>query len=216
MMANMDRTREKLEDILSKKEYQVYHEDHRNVLEIWWDKAKSWIMDQLSKLFSNYEPSNGLADVIMVGVIVIVVLLVVLGVWLAIRSNRRKRHFRDRQPLTSRNEISWSFHKHLSAADEAEMQQHYGMATRHMFLAVLLYFHEIGWLEARSWKTNWEYYAELNKINKQSAEQFYNLALLFDEVVYGERVMQKDEYNKYREATMVWLNEFEITKPPEG
>ena len=215
-MANIDETREKLEGILSKREYQVYYEDNRNFLEIGWDKAKNWFMELLSKLFSSYEPSSGMVEIIMIGIIAIVIILVGLGVFLVVRSNRRKRKFRDRLPLTSRNEMSWSCHNHLSAADEQEKQQNYQFATRHMFLALLLYFHEKSWLEARSWKTNWEYYAELKKVNQQSADQFYNLALLFDEVVYGERVMQKDEYIKYREAVMTWLNQDDLREPSEG
>lgn len=215
-MANIDETKEKLQDILSERAYQIYYEDNRNFLQVWWDKAKNWVTEQLEKLFNSYEPSSGMVEVVMVGVILLVVILVGLGIFLAVRRTRRKRKFHDRQPLTSTNEMSWSFHHHLSAANEQEKQQNYQKATRHMFLALLLYFHEKGWLQARSWKTNWEYYAELKNVNQQSADQFYHLALLFDEVVYGERVMQKDEYIKYREAAMNWLEQDDIQKPSEG
>ena len=215
-MANIDEAKDKLEGILSKREYQIYYEDNRNFLEIWWDKAKGWFMEQLAKLFQNFEPSSGLADIMMIGIIVIVIVLVGLGIFLAVRSNRRKRKFRDHQPLSSRSEMNWSFNNHLSAADEQESQQNYRSATRHMFLALLLYFHENGWLEAKSWKTNWEYYAELKKLNQQRADQFYNLALLFDEVVYGEHIMGQDEYLLYKEAAMTWLNQDESAEPSDG
>ena len=66
-----------------------------------------------------------------------------------------------------------------------------------MFLALLLYFHEKEWLEARIWKTNWEYYEEIRKVNQEWADQFYHLALLFDEATYGERKVDKEEYIRF-------------------
>lgn len=215
-MENVDEAREKLKHILAKDEYQIYHEDNRNILQIWWDNAKDWLMEQLSKLSINFQPSSGMASVILIGIIIVVIALIGLVIFFVVRNSRRKQALHDYQPLTSTNEMNWTFHHHLTKAQEEEKKQNYATAARHMFLALLLYFHDKGWLEARVWKTNWEYYAELRKVNQQSADHFYNLALLFDEVVYGERVMQKDEYISYRDEAMTWLNKDAAENTSEG
>src|SRR5699024_4298162 len=103
--------------------------------------------------------------------------------------------FRNHRPLKYISENEWSSHNHLSEAEKQASAGNYSVAVRHMFLALLLYFHENDMVEAKSWKTNWDYCDELRKVNQPLAEQFYHLALLFDEVFYGERVMTRDEYS---------------------
>ncbi|WP_268872907.1 DUF4129 domain-containing protein [Neobacillus fumarioli] len=71
----------------------------------------------------------------------------------------------------------------------------------------MLYFHEKNWLEARIWKTNWDYYDELRRVDLQEADQFYRLAQIFDEVTYGERTVSKEEYVQFKQEAMKWLGE---------
>lgn len=76
-------------------------------------------------------------------------------------------------------------------------------------MALLLFFHDKEWLEAKLWKTNWEYYDELRKVKQAWADEFYDLALVFDEVAYGEYEIDQVEYNQFREKTFAWLEHSE-------
>ena len=107
--------------------------------------------------------------------------------------------------INERNELVVS--NASSRSNETRRLTDYTLSTRHLFLALLLYFHEKEWLEARIWKTNWEYYDELKKVNQEWAEQFYHLAYFFDEVTYGERNVQKEEYIQFHNEAMKWLGE---------
>jgi hypothetical protein len=120
---------------------------------------------------------------------------------------KRKRTLRHRKPIQTKNEMEWSYRRHVSEAKKNESLEEYTISTRHMFLALLLYYHEKEWLKARIWKTNWDYYDELRKIDQEEANQFYNLALLFDEVTYGERIVIKEEYFKYRDEVSSLLKD---------
>ena len=66
---------------------------------------------------------------------------------------------------------------------ELESSGEYSQATRHLFLAILLFFDEKGWLVAKRWKTNWEYYDELVRTDKKRAERFFDFALLYYKVL---------------------------------
>ncbi|WP_218212222.1 hypothetical protein, partial [Pseudomonas sp. 2822-15] len=90
--------------------------------------------------------------------------------FLIARTVNRKRIYRDHKPLEAMKELNWSYQNHLDEALRKERLQDYSLATRHLFLALLLYFHDVKWLEARIWKTNWEYYEELKQVNEESAE----------------------------------------------
>ncbi|MBY7141539.1 DUF4129 domain-containing protein [Virgibacillus sp. NKC19-3] len=199
--------REELEDILDQPEYQIYYEDNRNFLEVWWDQLKNWFHDLLSDILPSLEPTQGVASIILMVLIGIVVVLIGFVVFLAFRKGRRSRTFRDYQPLQSMNEKDWTYHDHLTEARKQENSENYTGATRHMFLALLFYFHAKNWLIVRNWKTNGEYVAELKEVNQQIADPFYHLALVFDQVVYGERHLQKSEYIPFRDEIMGWLTE---------
>lgn len=204
-LADTDHAKDKLQDILSKEEYQVYYEDNRNFLKIWWDRFVGWLEEQLSDLFPALESTGGAANIILVLIILVVLALIGLLVFLLVRRTRRRSTFQDHQPLERLAEKDWSYREHFEKALKLETNEEYTEATRHLFLAVLLYFHEKEWLVARRWKTNWEYVAELKQVNQQEAEAFYRLALLFDETVYGERTLKKHEFLHYRNEAMRWL-----------
>ncbi|WP_072889565.1 DUF4129 domain-containing protein [Ornithinibacillus halophilus] len=210
-MENIDETRDELEKILSEREYQVYFEDNRSFIEKWWDNIKEWIMEQLSKVFSSLEPTNGLADAVLFFIVAVLIGLLILALFLWIRSVNRKRKFHEHKPLYSVKEIDWTYQQHLSEAESQEGNEDYRKATRHLFLSILLYLNDKEWLEAKVWKTNLEYVEELRKINKNHALSFYQLAQFFDEVVYGEREINQSEYVEFKElAHKLWqLEELE-------
>lgn len=206
-MLNENRARDQLEEILDGEEYKAYHDESQGLLASWWGKAKEWLAEQLGKLFPSLEPTGGAASGILITLIVIVVAILLVVAFFAIRNGVRKRKFRSNKPLQSMNEMEWSYERHLEEAYKQEVLEDHSKATRHMFLALLLYFHERDYLEAKVWKTNWEYYDELRKVNREWAERFYRLALLFDEVAYGEREVEEEEYFPYKHEALSWLGQ---------
>src|SRR5690625_491519 len=204
-MQSPDKAREELEEILNQKEYQDYYEDQRNFIQIWWDKLKQWFSELLSDLFSGFNPSIDFADTVLVIIIGVAVLLACLVGFLIFRSVKRKRTFNTHQPLQSVDEMEWSVTEHLKEAKRQEREENYSLATRHQFLALLLYFHERKWLEAHVWKTNWDYVNELKREDKQKAEAFYELARIFDEAFYGKRMIKHEEYLSYEKKVQKWL-----------
>ncbi|WNS77469.1 DUF4129 domain-containing protein [Bacillus sp. DTU_2020_1000418_1_SI_GHA_SEK_038] len=206
-MLETNKAKDELQRILDGKEYRVYYNDSKSMIEIWWEEAKKWIAEQLSKLFPSIESTSGASGLILIIILIIVVVLLSIAVFLVARNMKRNRMLRDQKPLQSMQELNWTFQEHLLEARKLEALGDYTLSTRHMFLALLLYLHEKEWLEARIWKTNWEYYDELQKINPSWAENFYHLAHLFDEATYGEREITKVEYDQFCNEAMFWLQE---------
>ncbi|GAB3802269.1 DUF4129 domain-containing protein [Virgibacillus kimchii] len=206
-MENPDRARERLEEILSQREYQVYYEENRNFLQILWDRLSEWFFELLEEWLMGMEPSNAFSDTLLVILIGVVILLAIVVIFFAVRSVRRKRSAREHQPFHSADELEWSVDRHVREAEKQAGKGNYSLGIRHQFLALLLYFHDLELLKASVWKTNWDYFAELQKKDKQRAGAFYELARIFDEAVYGEREMEQAEYENYREQVRGWMRE---------
>lgn len=205
-MEDANKARNELQSILSSREYQVYYRP-KGFLETWWEHAKEWLAQKLAKLFPSIEAAGNAAGAILIIIIAVVIILVAWVLFLIIRHGRRNRILKNQKPLQSVCEIHWSSHRHLDEARRQEALNEYSLSTRHLFLALLLYFHKKNWLDARIWKTNWDYYDELRKIDLQEAAQFYRLAQIFDEVTYGERTVSKEEYVQFKQEAMKWLGE---------
>ncbi|WP_078380488.1 hypothetical protein [Sutcliffiella halmapala] len=204
-MLNEEKAREELENILQQKEYQDYYVDTRNTFEILWDKLLSWLAELLTKFFPSLEATSGTAGNILFVVICLVIVTLVIIFIMIMSKHRRDRSIRNQQPFQSENELEWTYYQHLTESKKQETLGDYTLSTRHLFLALLLYFHEKTWLEARIWKTNWEYYEELRKVHKESAVTFFNFALLFDRATYGKQQIQKEEYIPYRNEALKWF-----------
>ena len=208
-MLDANKARDKLEDILNKKEYQVYNNHSKGFLEILWEKAKAWLTEQFEKLIPSSDSASRLSGPILIAIIVFVIICLAFVAFILIRNSKRNRMLRDQKPLKSMQEMNWSFQQHLNEGSRQEEIENYTSATRHLFLALLLYFHDKKWLEARMWKTNWDYYEELRKVNNQSADRFYKLSSFFDEVTYGEQIVQKDAFLSFKNGVMIWFKEDE-------
>lgn len=202
-MQNEEQARKQLETILNGKEYQVYYEDNRSLIERLWDNFLMWLEENLN-WSAPLGTSNGIPGFILIGMIVIVVIVLF---FILLKKRMEKRTFQLSQPLQRENELNWSFHKHLQEAEKQENEGNYSLATRHLFLAFLLYFHEREWVVAKIWKTNWEYYEELKKENNEVAKLFQKLALLFDQATYGEKDVKKEQYLLFRDEVVSWIKE---------
>lgn len=215
-MKNPDNMRDDLQEILNQEQYQRYYGGEKNIIQIWWANIKEWFRDLLSKLFIEFQPSNSFADTVLVIIFGVVILLLLFGIFLIIRSSRRKRAFQSHKPIQSMNELEWSVECHLQAAKKQSKQGEFSLATRHQFLALLLHFHEQGWLNAKSWKTNWDYFAELQRKSSSRAKIFNQLALTFDEAFYGKRDVSEPEYESYKMNIQKWLDERNEMHHAEG
>ncbi|CAH2713706.1 hypothetical protein BACCIP111895_00860 [Neobacillus rhizosphaerae] len=210
-MLDANKAREELKDILETREYQIYHNNTKGLMEALWEKAKQWIAEQLLKLFPSFESASSASGPILIAIIIVVIILLTMAALFMMPTISRNKMLRNKKPLQSKKEINWSYQRHLIEAKKQEDLTEYTLSTRHLFLALLLYFHEKNWLEARIWKTNWDYYEELRKVNQQWAVQFYDLAAFFDEVTYGERKVQKDECLQFQTEVRKMLGEHEQT-----
>ncbi len=214
-MLNADKAKDQLKETLNTNEYIAYQPESPNFLQRLWEKAQQWIIDLLSDLIPSIEPSTGAANAVLITTMIVVIALLAVFLFVILRNARRKQKFRYQNPLQDLHEMEWSYTRHLSEAKKLESQGEYSPATRHLFLALLLYFHDREWLEARVWKTNWEYYEELVKVNKAWAKKFYHLALIFDEVTYGEKHIGKEEYDSYHNEVLLWVAEEKDANPEQ-
>ncbi|KMJ59480.1 hypothetical protein AB685_00950 [Bacillus sp. LL01] len=199
--------RGKLEEILKQDEYRIYYADNRNSLQMWWDEVKAWLADLLSRLFPSMENTSGTAGNILILILGLVIIFMVVVLSMYISRYRKNRAIKAKQPFQSSNEMEWSYFQHVAEAKKYEDLEDYSLATRHLFLGILLFFHEKEWLEAKIWKTNWEYFEELKRGHKNQADLFFNFALLFDRATYGKQQVLKEEYQRYRDVAMKWIHE---------
>ncbi|TYS70368.1 DUF4129 domain-containing protein [Sutcliffiella horikoshii] len=206
-MLKEPKAREQIEEILDQQEYQAFNNDSRNTLQIWWDELKAWLADLLSRLFPSMENTSGTAGNILIFVIILVIVLLAAWIITYLVSSNRNRRNKVTKPFQSGEELDWSFHQHVAEAKKYEDVEDYSLATRHLFLGLLLNFHERNWLVAKIWKTNWEYYDELRREQRELAEFFFNFALLFDRGTYGKQKIGKDDYLSYRDIALKWIND---------
>lgn len=207
--------KEQFEDILHQKEYQIYYEDNRNLLQ----RLKDWIVDLLAKLlekvFPALESTTNIAGILVTIIVIIVVFILAIMLTRISKNISRKRKFQSSVPLTNLHELEWTYEDHFETAYKKEKSLQYGHAVRHLFLALLLYYHEINWLKAEIWKTNWDYFEELRKTNRSSANVFYELMKLFDDVTYGKRMVTADEYHAYKQKVKDLFDEAQKLKQVE-
>ncbi|WP_222599389.1 DUF4129 domain-containing protein [Aquibacillus kalidii] len=198
---NNEEAKQQLESILNKQEYQAYYKNHESFIGMWWDRAKEWIGDLLSDWFRSFEPTSGVSEGILMIIVIVAICLILLLVVYLWKNVSRARKFRA-SPIQTLHEMDWTYERHITEAEKYEEKGNYTLASRHMFLALLLFLHEKEWLEAKIWKTNWDYYEELSKRDRSQAEQFFELTLLFDEATYGERNIERDEHQRYRSSIL--------------
>ncbi|WP_026673255.1 hypothetical protein [Alkalihalobacterium bogoriense] len=190
--------REKLEEILKQTEYTAYYDQTESFIESIWARVEAWIVEILIKLFPSLEPTGSIAQLAVIVIVIVFVVILCISLFFIGRNVQRRRKFRSAKPFQSANEFKWTYREHREAAKNYEKESNYNEATRHLFFALLLFYHETKRLHAKIWKTNWEYYDELQKGDSSDAVLFFNLALLFEKVTYGEGAVEKEEYDSYQ------------------
>lgn len=207
-VAKLEQAKRRLETIMDQQEYQVYYQDNRSLIDKAIDRFLSWLVDVLNGWSINIDPSNNVGTAILyifllLGIIAVIVVGIFLSRnWLGKRSLKNRKPFHTHQP-------DWSSSQHWLEASHLEDKQLFHQATRHLFLSFLLMLHESDILLARMWKTNWEYYEEIRRNDQALAEQFYQFAIFFEEVTYGERQLNHEAYSSYRNRVQQWMEDFE-------
>lgn len=200
-----------LEEILKQGEYTVYSKPP-GFVEKCWNKAMAWLADLLESWFPSLEGSRSAAAPLLIGFIAIAVLILAWIAYLLIRNSRRKMLNREYKPLQFSREIDWTYEMHMERAYRLEAEGQLRTAVRHFFLALLLFLDKQKSIEARQWKTNWEYFAELGKSSRADADRFYELASVFDEVTYGERQISNNDFLSFRGKIASWLEEGRVER----
>lgn len=202
-MKQTNEVRDELEKILSEQEYQAYY--NQTFLERMWARVQEWLNDVLASVFGNMG-ATGFSSTLFIYFVIII--LIIVGIIVLVHMNpsfSKRSKIGKHAPIYSSHELEWTFEMHLVEAKRQEEKMDFTKATRHSFLATLLFFHEKEWLKAKIWKTNWEYYEELLKVNRDAANFFKEVVQLFDEATYGERKIQQKEYEIFAKDVEQWI-----------
>lgn len=208
-MSSYESERSQLNDILNQREYQIYYEDHRGLIQRIWDFIKEWIGNFLNILFESFDPNTTLGNTIITSLMVVLLVLIIIGLFVTIMIFMRRRRLKNIRPLgnTTIPDLGWQDHQ--EAAKKYAHVADYPLATRHQFLAFLLFLNHVNWLEAKRWKTNWEYYDELRGKQKELAEDFYQFALFFEQTTYGEQQVMQQDFEPYQTKINQWITEIQ-------
>ncbi|UOQ49209.1 DUF4129 domain-containing protein [Gracilibacillus caseinilyticus] len=198
-MSDYQKEREQLKKILQQDEYQVYQQDNRSIIEKIYDHISSWISDLLDNMFQSFEPGSTAGNIIVVVLVISLAVILVLGILTFTTFMVRRKKWSSYQPFLKNTELSWDYQQHMRMVATYEAEANYQLAIRHQFLALLLRLEEYHLLTIQQWKTNREYYEELNKRDRHIASSFYRLAVQFEHVTYGEKTVQQTDYLKYQE-----------------
>ncbi|WP_163539422.1 hypothetical protein [Gracilibacillus sp. YIM 98692] len=207
-MARHEQAKETIENILEQHEYQIYYEDHRSFLKKVWDKLTTWVGDWLKEWFASFEPDSTASNVIVSLIIFTLLVSIIVGAFLIINKMIQNKRLGKRKPFRTQD-IEWQYHEHLYEVERQEKNENYPLATRHLFLALLLLLHDKGWLEKKNWKTNWDYDKELRQSDHYLADKFYQTALYFEQITYGEQAAYLEEYQVYKTKVLQWIKQLE-------
>ena len=195
-MKPLDSLRDDLQEILATKEYQIYNHENQNVLLDLLKRLENWLNSILNTIFPQADFVKRTSEWLSYGIATLGVLLFILLLFLLLsRFVRQGRVNQKRVDMSNR--LTRSVQQHLAEAHRLTEQAEYSLALRHLFLGFILYLDQNQWIEARVWKTNWEYYAELKDRAPQLANSFNTLAIRFEEAMYGGRSIAMGDYWSY-------------------
>ncbi|UOQ45029.1 DUF4129 domain-containing protein [Halobacillus salinarum] len=201
-----DKAEKQLKAILNQDEYQAYYEENKT----FFDRIKEWIGDWVKSLFERLFPNAHFSEqataffgyaIGIIGVVLFVLVVLYLRRGLSKNTSMKSRN----ELFQQSSKLQWSFKEHVAEADRLEKENNLNEAARHLFMALLLLFEEKEWVVPKAWKTNLDYYEELQAVDQQAAERFLALAVVFDEVTYGTRTVTPVEYQRFADQAMSWL-----------
>ncbi|KYG34095.1 DUF4129 domain-containing protein [Alkalihalobacillus trypoxylicola] len=205
-MIEPNHAREELQSILSKSEYTAYYDDSDGLVARLFLDVINLFNELLGMLFPDIEFEASGNSFLVFGLVITGLVILIVAIFLLAKNWKRKRDMKRSKPLQELSQEILSFESHFKIAQELEDKGDFSGATRHLFLALLLYLQDIEWLVTRAWKTNWEYYDEIKRNDKESAARFYECALLFERATYGYHQITKEEFEPFKEQVTKWIH----------
>lgn len=205
-MKPLDSLREDLQGILDTQEYQIYTQENKSLLQTMFEDLKNWLHQMLQNIFPHTDVAKRTSEWLSYGITALgLVLLFVLLFLLLSRFVRQGRvHL---QQVSMSQGQTFTAQGHLGEAYRLAGEENYQSALRNLFLGLIIYLDQNQRIEAKAWKTNWEYYSELEDRSPQLANSFYMLAIKFEEAMYGGRPISKDDYWLYHNQVNKWIHE---------
>ncbi|WNC12653.1 DUF4129 domain-containing protein [Brevibacillus brevis] len=180
--------KEQLKEILSRDEFSHHGEQG----ESWLRQAMDQFLEKLLGLFQRGHLPEGTSSTVSTIILAAAAIgLIVLVFWLARRLGREQRY---RQPLFSGTEKVHSYADYLREAKELGQRKQWREGERSLFLALLVYMQEKGWLRVEPWKTNWEYAEEIHYHKPGESDVFRTHAQAFERVWYGQSAVSEEHF----------------------
>lgn len=203
----MSNPKKQLEEILNQEEYQAYYVEQESVFQQVIESIGKWLSNLFHSLFPNAEINSPQVEGLLYFIGIIGLGLLVFLLFRMKKSVTSYSDYASTKPMKDAESKEWKYEDHMRAAAQLKSDGKTTEAARHVFLAMLLYFEERGWLTVQIWKTNGDYYQELRKINLALAEDFQGLAILFDRVTYGKQTLSEAEYDNYYTQARQWMGQ---------
>lgn len=205
-MKPLDSLREDLQAILATKEYLIYTQENKSLLQDLFAGLKNWLDKILHSLFPQANIAKRTSEWLSYGIATLGVLLLFLLLFLLFSRFVRQGRVHSKQVNMSKRQ-TLTAQGHLAEAQRLAEEGNYNSALRNLFLGFILHLDQTKRIEAKAWKTNWEYYAELKDRAPQLANSFYTLAIQFEEAMYGGRPIARDDYWLYYNQVNLWIHE---------
>jgi hypothetical protein len=202
----LDLLREDLQGILATKEYHIYTQENKSILQDLFDGLKNWLNKILQNIFPHADVAKRTSEWLSYGIAALGLLLLFLMLFLLLSRFVRHGQVHSKHVSMAKGQ-TLTAQRHLAEAHKLAEAGNYSSALRLLFLGSILYLNQNQWIEAKVWKTNWEYYAELKDRAPQLANSFYTLAVKFEEAMYGGRPIARDDYWLYHNQVNKWIHE---------
>ncbi|MDR3271646.1 MAG: DUF4129 domain-containing protein [Peptococcaceae bacterium] len=195
---------ETIRNILAERAYAIYYEEKTSILQDLLAKLREKILYLLDKFLPDLDIPASVSAVLAYVVIAFFILLLAGCVIYIVNHLLRHQHLQ-RQAVISSRELRQSVVDHLNLAAECAAGEDLPAATRHLFLACILYLDQAGYVQARLWKTNGEYVEELRAGKPTLATVFDQLALKFEDGYYGGKLISREDYHRYRQRVLLLM-----------
>jgi hypothetical protein len=206
----IDSLKEELQGILAGKEYRVYHRENQNLLKDLLNRLKDWLYSILKNIFPQADIAQKTSEWLSYGLAVLGALFLCFLLYLLLSRFVRQGRVNP-QRMSMAKGLTLTVQHHFGEAQSLADREEYALAVRHLFLGFILHLDQNRWIEAKAWKTNWEYFAELKVRAPKLANSFTSLAVKFEEAMYGGRPISRDDYWLYHNQVSRWIHEGETT-----
>jgi hypothetical protein len=190
----LEHAQQELEQILGGLEYQIYHVERPwSFITDWLARVREGLMASWSGVFperadlaSGFSYFSILVLVLCFGLFIFVLVRVLQNVSVGTL-------WREQVPGGALHRQSTP-KMYLREAERWAGEQDYEQAMRALFTGLLIFLDEKGWIETKAWKTNGEYFRELQSKGKEATDMFGWVAGNYEETVYGSLPLKPEIY----------------------